>query len=44
MDGVMRHLVHNNGQLTAQKIADFAATFIRQETHQAQNDVQLYRK
>jgi hypothetical protein len=40
VDGVLRHLIHNYGQLTPE--AAFVTTFIGQETRQAQNDVQLY--
>jgi hypothetical protein len=42
MDGLLRHLVHKFGNLTAQYVTSFVETFIGQETHQAQNDVQLY--
>jgi hypothetical protein len=42
VDGVLRHLVHNYGQLTPEDVSAFVATFIGQETRQAQNDVQLY--
>jgi hypothetical protein len=42
VDGVLRHLVHNYGQLTPEDISAFEAPFIGQETRQAQNDFQLY--
>jgi hypothetical protein len=42
VDGVLRHLVHNYGQLTPEDVSAFLATFIGQETHQAQNYVQFY--
>jgi hypothetical protein len=42
VDGVLRHLVHNYGQLTLEDVTPFVATFIGQETHQAQNNVQFY--
>jgi hypothetical protein len=42
VNGVLRHLIHNYGQLTPEDVAEFVATFIGQETRQAQNDVQLY--
>jgi hypothetical protein len=41
VDGVLRHLIHNYGQLTPEDVAAFITTFIGQETRQAQNDVQL---
>jgi tRNA isopentenyl-2-thiomethyl-A-37 hydroxylase MiaE len=41
VDGVLIHLVHNYGQLTPEDISAFVATFIGQETRQAQNYVQL---
>jgi hypothetical protein len=42
VNGVLRHLVHNYGQLMAQDVSDFVQTFIRQSTRKAHNDVQLY--
>jgi hypothetical protein len=42
VDGVLRHLVHNYGQLTPEDISASVATFIGHETRQAQNDVQFY--
>jgi hypothetical protein len=42
MDGVLRHLIHNYGQLTPEDVAVFVTTFIGQETRQSHNDVQLY--
>jgi hypothetical protein len=42
VDGVRRHLVHNYGQLTPENVSACVSTFIRQETCQAQNDVQFY--
>jgi hypothetical protein len=42
VDGVLRHLIHQYGQLTPEDVAAFVTTFIGQETCQAQNDVQLY--
>jgi hypothetical protein len=42
VDGVLGHLVHNYGQLTPEDVLTFVATFIGQETRQAQNDVQFY--
>jgi hypothetical protein len=42
VNGVLRHLIHNYGQLTPEDVAAFVTTFIGQETRQAQNDVQLY--
>jgi hypothetical protein len=42
VNGMLRHLVHNYGQLTAQYMSDFVQTFIGQSTRKAQNEVQLY--
>jgi hypothetical protein len=42
VDGVMRQLVHNHGQLTPEDISAFVATFIGQETRQVENNVQFY--
>jgi hypothetical protein len=42
INGVLRHLVHNYRQLTAQDMSDCVQTIIGQQTRQAQNDVQLY--
>jgi hypothetical protein len=42
VDDGMIHLVQNHCQLKASSVADFIVTFIGQDTHQAQNDVQLY--
>jgi hypothetical protein len=42
VDGVLRQLVHNYVQLTPEDVSAFVATFIGQETHQAQNYVQFY--
>jgi hypothetical protein len=42
VDGVLRQLVHNYGQLTQEDVSMFVATFIGQDTRQAQNDVQFY--
>jgi hypothetical protein len=42
MDGVLRHLVRNYGQLTPKDDSAFVATLIGQEAHQAQNDMQFY--
>jgi hypothetical protein len=42
VDGVLRHLVHNYGQLTLEDVSAFVANFIGQETRQAQNNVQFY--
>jgi hypothetical protein len=39
---VLRHLVHNYGQLTPEDASRFVATFSGQETRQAHNDVQFY--
>jgi hypothetical protein len=39
---VLRHLIHNYGQLTSEDVAAFVTTFIGKETCQAQNYVQLY--
>jgi hypothetical protein len=41
-DGVLRHLVHNYGQLTPEEVSAFVATFIEQYTRQAQSYVQFY--
>jgi hypothetical protein len=41
VNGALRHLIHNYGQLTPEDVAEFVTTFIGQETSQAQNDVQL---
>jgi hypothetical protein len=42
VNGVLRHLIHNYGKLTPEDVDAFVTTFIGQETHQSQNDVQLY--
>jgi hypothetical protein len=42
VNGVLRHLVHNYGQLTAQYVSDFMQTSIGQSTLKAQNDMKLY--
>jgi hypothetical protein len=42
MSGVLRHLIHNYGQLTPEDVAAFVTTFSGQETRKAQNDVHLY--
>jgi hypothetical protein len=35
VDGVVRHLLHNYGQMTPEDVSAFVATFIGQETRQA---------
>jgi hypothetical protein len=42
VDGVLRHLVHSYGQLTAHNVSDFVQTFMGQDTRKAQNDVHRY--
>jgi hypothetical protein len=42
VDRVLRHLVHNYGQLTPEDVSAFVATVVGQETRQAQKDVQFY--
>jgi hypothetical protein len=42
VNGVLRHLIQNYGQLSPEDVAAFVTTFIGQETRQAQNDVKLY--
>jgi hypothetical protein len=42
LNGVMVHLVHTYGQLTPEDVSAYVTMFSGQETHQAQNNVQLY--
>jgi hypothetical protein len=41
VNGVLGHLVHNYGQLTAQEVSDFVQIFIGHSTRKVQNDVEL---